>query len=254
MPGARIVLLLSVWLAIILGAGAGARAATFDSAGVPIAYDVEGTGPPVILIHGLYASADLNWHRPGMTKRLAGRYQVIALDLRGHGRSGKPSEEGACGRETAEDVVRLMDHLGIAKAHVVGYSLGGMITMRLLADHPDRVRSGTLAGMGWLPEGSRLQAVWGHMLGPQRASTPPACVRSMGALAVTESAVRGITVPVEVIVGDRDPVKRMYVAPLARVRPDWRVVEIDEAGHLTCIVKPAFHDAVARWLDTNARR
>src|SRR5437870_5088171 len=70
---------------------------TFDSKGVPISYTVEGHGEPVVLIHGLYASGDLNWRAPGVIKILATNYQVIALDVRGHAASGKPTQESDYG-------------------------------------------------------------------------------------------------------------------------------------------------------------
>ena len=117
--------------------------------GVPIQYSIEGKGEPVVLIHGLFASARINWRISGIIKALAKDYQVIAMDVRGHGGSGKPKEDEAYGVEMMEDVVRLLDHLNIQKAHVVGYSMGGMITMKLLTRHPDRVRSAILGGMGW---------------------------------------------------------------------------------------------------------
>src|ERR1035438_4357252 len=109
---------------------------TFDSEGVHIRYTVEGKGEPVVLIHGLYANAQMNWRGPGIIKALAKNYEVIALDVRGHGGSGKPKEEDAYGVEMAEDVIQLLDHLKIQKAHLVGYSMGGMITMKLLTRNP----------------------------------------------------------------------------------------------------------------------
>ena len=133
------------------------QAGDFDSDGVKIHYVVEGQGEPVILIHGLYASALTNWQFPGIMGELAKHYQVVALDCRGHGQSGKPTEEGAYGVKMVEDVVRLMDHLRIAKARVAGYSMGGMITMKLLTLHPERVSSAVVGGMGWLQDGSALQ-------------------------------------------------------------------------------------------------
>src|SRR5437763_4317028 len=129
---------------------------TFDSNGVAISYTVEGKGEPVVLIHGLYASAQVNWRAPGIIRILATNHQVIALDVRGHAASGKPGQESAYGVEMAEDIVRLLDHLKIQKAHLVGYSMGGMITMKVLTRHPDRVQSALLGGMGWLREGSPL--------------------------------------------------------------------------------------------------
>ena len=62
----------------------------FTSDGVKIHYLIEGKGEPVILIHGLYATATGNWQGPGIMPELAKNYQVIALDLRAHGQSGKP--------------------------------------------------------------------------------------------------------------------------------------------------------------------
>ncbi|HEX72751.1 MAG TPA: alpha/beta fold hydrolase, partial [Candidatus Hydrogenedentes bacterium] len=87
----------------------------FDSNGVRIHYTVEGAGDPVILVHGFAANADLNWRLPGVTKALAKEFRVIALDNRGHGLSDKPHDPQQYGAEMIEDVVRLMDHLGIEK-------------------------------------------------------------------------------------------------------------------------------------------
>jgi pimeloyl-ACP methyl ester carboxylesterase len=92
------------------------------------------------------------------------------------------------------------------------------------------------------------------MQGREGAGTPPACARSLGELALTEAELKGIRVPVVVIVGDRDPVKRLYVAPLQRARKDWTVIEIEDAGHLNCVVKAQFKEEIAEWLDKQARR
>src|SRR5262249_13806628 len=107
------------------------RPQTFDSKGVAIQYTVEGKGEPVVLIHGLYASAQINWRAPGVIRLLATNHLVIAMDVRGHAGSGKPEQENAYGVEMAEDVIRLLDHLKIEKAHLVGYSMGGMIAIKI---------------------------------------------------------------------------------------------------------------------------
>jgi pimeloyl-ACP methyl ester carboxylesterase len=221
---------------------------TFDANGVNLHYIVEGKGQPVVLIHGLYSSAKVNWQMPRIVGLLAKNYQVIALDLPGHGESDKPTSESAYGVEMVEDLVRLLDHLNIKKAHVIGYSMGGMIAMKFLAKHQDRVLSGIVGGMGWLREQSFLQSFWERMPERQGNITRPACAWSLGKLALTEQELRAIRVPVEVVVGDRDPVKRLYVAPLEQARKDWPVVEIKDAGHLNCIVKPQFKNAIADWL------
>lgn len=228
----------------------------FDSKGVKIHYLVAGQGEPVVLIHGLYSTAAINWQLPGTVRLLSESYQVIAPDVRGHGQSGKPDKESEYGVELVEDVVRLLDHLHIEKAHIVGYSMGGMITMKLAVLHPDRVRSIVLGGMGWLRDGSGLAGFWSHVpeRQQQRAETPNALLRTLGQLAITEDELKAIRLPVSVLVGDRDPVKAMYVVPLERVRPEWPVSEIDGAGHFLCIVKPQFKEELKRQLDRQAKQ
>jgi pimeloyl-ACP methyl ester carboxylesterase len=237
------------------GCGPGAadwpKVETFRSDGVKLAYFTQGKGEPVVLVHGWLSSAGVNWVLPGISGHRAKDHLVVALDVRGHGRSDKPAAADAYGPELVEDVARLMDHLKLGKAHVVGYSMGGIITAKFLAEHPDRALSGTLAGMGWLRPGSVEQAVFAANRDPKPVGL---CFKSLADLALTEDEVRAIRVPVRVIFGDRDPIQAGYTEPLARVRPDWRVVEVGDAGHLSCVVKPPFRDALAAWLAENARK
>jgi pimeloyl-ACP methyl ester carboxylesterase len=231
-----------------------AASLAFDAKGVKIHYLLAGHGEPVVLIHGLYSSAEVNWQRPGTLVALAKDYQVIALDLPGHGRSDKPERADAYGLEMVEDVVLLLDHLKIHKAHIVGYSMGGMVALKLIATHPDRVLSGTLGGMGWLREGGGLQRVWEHLSLGRSGGTPSVCVSSIGKLAVAEDVLKAVKVPVLVLVGDRDPVKKLYVAPLQAVRKDWPVVEIPGAGHLNCIFKQEFIEGIVHWLGQHRQK
>ena len=90
-----------------------------DVDGVKIHFTVEGEGEPVVLVHGLGANADFNWRSPGITAALAKKFRVIAIDVRGHGQSGKPHERKAYGVEMVKDVVRVLDELEIDKAHIV---------------------------------------------------------------------------------------------------------------------------------------
>jgi pimeloyl-ACP methyl ester carboxylesterase len=228
---------------------------TFDSNGVKIHYTVEGQGEPVVLIHGAYSSADTNWRLPGIIKSLAGRYQVIALDVRGHGHSDKPAREEDYGVEMAEDVVRLLDHLQIEKPHIVGYSMGGMIAMKVVTKHPDRARSLTLGGMGWFREGSRLQEFFERIPERERGrgSTPSVCLRSFGKLAVSEKELKAVSVPVAILIGDHDPCRRMYVGPLQQMRADWPVTVIDDAGHINCVAKKQFRDELEKVLAKHSR-
>jgi pimeloyl-ACP methyl ester carboxylesterase len=234
-------------MAPYLAAAAEPAAATFVAKGVKLRYITAGdNGSTVVLLHGLNANADLNWRLPGMIKTLAAEHRVVAIDFPGHGGSDKPEEDDAYGRQMSEDVALLLDHLKVDKAHIVGYSMGGMVALRFLADHPDRCLSSVLAGMGWLQEGSPLQQFWARVPDREGARTPAACPRGMAKLALSETELKAVKTPVTVIVGDGDPVKRLYVEPLQNVRNDWPVVEIADAGHFTCAFKPAFVDAVVR--------
>ncbi|MGH6943137.1 MAG: alpha/beta hydrolase, partial [Geminicoccaceae bacterium] len=125
------------------------RGRYFDSDGIRLHYTDEGQGAPVVLLHGLAVQSDLNWRRPGVIKALTHHFRVISLDLRGHGLSDKPHEVAAYGATMAQDVVRLLDHLGIARAHVAGYSLGGFLALKLAAVHQDRLIGAALMGAGW---------------------------------------------------------------------------------------------------------
>ena len=101
----------------------------FNSDGVEIAYEVEGGGKPVLLIHGFASSAQVNWRSTSWTKGLiAAGYQPISFDNRGHGASGKLYDPTAYSAPImGEEGRRLLDHLKIEKAHVIGYSMGARI-------------------------------------------------------------------------------------------------------------------------------
>jgi pimeloyl-ACP methyl ester carboxylesterase len=252
----RLSAMLGLAIAASLAAGGRAKAAeekpisdSFDAKGVRIHYVVQGQGDPVVLIHGLYSSAAINWQMPGIFADLAKNHRVVALDLPGHGGSDKPKDDAAYGAQMAEDVILLMDHLNIPKAHIVGYSLGGIVALRVIADHPDRVLSGVLGGMGWLREGSGLQKIWEDMRPREGGGVPPACVNGIAKLAVTKEALKAISVPMTVLVGDRDPVGELYAVPLQSVRKDWPVVKIKDAGHINCVMKQEFKDELVNWVN-----
>ena len=119
----------------------------FDSNGVQIHYIDQGEGEPVVLVHGFLVTYVGNWGAPGITEALlTAGYRVIALDCRGHGQSGKPHDPQQYGAEMGWDVIRLMDHLGLERAHIVGYSMGAMITAHLLVVAPERFLTATLGG------------------------------------------------------------------------------------------------------------
>jgi pimeloyl-ACP methyl ester carboxylesterase len=119
------------------------------SDGVKIHYLRAGErGSWVVLIHGYTGSAQGNWFLNGIAPALAEHHRVVAIDCRGHGRSEKPHDPSMYGPRMARDVLELMDRLGIARAHVHGYSMGGGIMSQLLARHPERFISAAFGGSG----------------------------------------------------------------------------------------------------------
>jgi pimeloyl-ACP methyl ester carboxylesterase len=121
----------------------------FDSDGVRIAYSDDGAGDPILLIHGFASSIRDNWIDPTWVGFLTGHgFRVIAIDNRGHGESEKLYDPKGYGATLmAEDARRLLDHLGIARADVMGYSMGARISAFLALAHPERVRSAVFAGL-----------------------------------------------------------------------------------------------------------
>lgn len=98
-----------------------------DSEGVPIHYHVEGMGPALVLQHG-FTQCLKDWYECGYVSALKAEFQLIMIDARGHGLSGKPHDAAAYAhRKRVGDVVAVLDALGIGKAHYWGYSMGGWI-------------------------------------------------------------------------------------------------------------------------------
>lgn len=257
----------------------------FDSDGVRIHYTVEGSGEPVLLIHGYSVNAVMNWGAPGIIKGLSDHYQVIALDNRGHGQSEKPHDPAAYGDKMVEDQIRLLDHLKIRKAHVVGYSMGGFITAALMTKHPDRVVTATLGGAGWnTPEEAEAQAGMltqladslekGNGIGPLIvALTPPgqqppgqdeiaatskmllsmndplalAAVARGGLPRVPEAKIRANKIPALALIGENDPLKA-GVDHLDGMMPNLKIVVVPGATHLTAFASPVFLESLKNFL------
>jgi pimeloyl-ACP methyl ester carboxylesterase len=115
-----------------------------DFGGIKIHYIDRGKGEPIVLLHG--GSSDLeSWVAPGVVANLAKDFRVIAFDARGAGKSSKPHDPKQYGRQQALDVPRLLDHLKIDRAHIVGFSLGGSTVAQLLTLHPERFLTATQA-------------------------------------------------------------------------------------------------------------
>ena len=123
---------------------------SFLSDGISIAYQVHGEGTPILCIHGFGSSGKVNWIDTGWVQTLneAG-YQAITFDNRGHGESRKLYDTKLYfAHDMANDAANLLDHLGIARSPVIGYSMGARIAAFLALNHPDKVAASVWGGMG----------------------------------------------------------------------------------------------------------
>ena len=124
---------------------------------VELRYVDEGSGTPVLLMHGFTSSLEM-WHRNGVFRALVDAgYRVVAYDARAHGKSSSFREPEKYGIEVVEDARRVLDHLNIAKAHIVGYSYGSRVANKFREVHPHRFLSVTIGGFGWAASTSRAQ-------------------------------------------------------------------------------------------------
>ncbi|MHA1727735.1 MAG: alpha/beta fold hydrolase [Promethearchaeota archaeon] len=118
----------------------------FENDGVKIYYEIEGSGPDLIIIHGFMVNMELDWKQFNWVNTLKEENRLIFVDCRGHGKSDKPKDPNQYGGKTIEDITKLMDFLSIKRANFLGYSRGSGITLQILLDHPDRVNSAVLGG------------------------------------------------------------------------------------------------------------
>ena len=204
----------------------------------------------------------------GVLPDLARDHREVALDLRGHGASDKPHQPRAYD-EIGLDVIRLLDHLGIERAHVVGYSLGGIIAVKLLTTHPQRFSSAVIGGAAYRrargEDADRASDAAAEEIeaGIYRAlivSTAPsdepppdqafilhrsreismssdvkahgALMRSRRALLVGDAEVAAIRVPALAVVGSADPALPRVLAMQKRW-PALEVLVVQGAAHPT---------------------
>jgi pimeloyl-ACP methyl ester carboxylesterase len=138
----RAIFAIGFLVASILPASAQAPATGYAPAGdTRLYYEVRGTGDPILLLHGGGGSVERSW--PKDYDVLGRDFMLIKLDSRGHGRSSDGAGPLTYGR-LAADVVRLLDHLNLPRAHVIGHSMGAITALHLLIDYPDRIRTATL--------------------------------------------------------------------------------------------------------------
>ncbi len=259
--------------------------AYFDSKGQQIHYTDEGEGTPVILVHGFAVNADINWRRPGVVKALAKDHRVITLDCRGHGLSAKPHEAVHYGKEMVDDIARLMDHLEIEKAHLVGYSMGGFITLKFTEQYPERLYSAIPCASGWdtlagesaelvkaivasIEKDGRFDPI-SHRLDPthhanafklaaanffiRSANDVDAVVnvfRGFGDFEVAEANLRKNAVPTRLIVGTKDGIRDMS-EKLDGVMTAHETYYVEGGDHITTILMPAFIRGIREFIAAN---
>ncbi len=119
--------------------------------GVKIWFEVEGEGPPLMLMHGTTGSSKA-WRRFSVVDALKDDYQLILVDARGHGKSDKPHDPSAYLPEPkAKDIKAILDELGIDSTHYLGYSMGGRIGFDVVTEQPSLFRSMIAGGAGPSP-------------------------------------------------------------------------------------------------------
>jgi pimeloyl-ACP methyl ester carboxylesterase len=248
---------------------------SFHNGAVEIAYLDEGEGNPIVLVHGFASSKNVNWVYPTWVSELRkdGR-RVIALDNRGHGDSAKlydPAQYAIA--EMAGDVVALMDHLDVACADIMGYSMGGRIAAHLALTAPQRMRSAIFGGIGMAmiegggpgenvalaleapslddvtdPVGRTFRAFADQTRSDRLALA--ACMRGSRGLMSKEDAGR-IGVPVLIAVGSTDEVAGSAAA-LGALVPGAEVLDIPNRDHMRAVGDKIYKAGVIDFLSRRA--
>lgn len=236
-----------------------------------IAWEEAGAGEPIVLVHGFASDRVQNWRAPGWYKTLteAGR-RVVALDCRGHGESDKPHDPESYGDRMVDDVVAVMEAAGLSRADVMGYSMGGMLTMGLMMHRPELVNRAVIAGVGetyFREAGIRRHAIadaltvadpgtlkdpvqrqfrlFAGQAGKDLAALA-ACMRKARAV-YSPDQLRSRTGPVLVVCGELD---NLTGSPdgLAAAFPQGRAVTVARRDHMTAVGDKAYKQAVLDFL------
>jgi pimeloyl-ACP methyl ester carboxylesterase len=239
---------------------------------IEISYLDEGDGDPVVLVHGFASTKEVNWVQPGWVSTLvkAGR-RAIALDNRGHGQSTKLYEPADYDTDKmVGDVCGLLDHLGLRRADVLGYSMGARICAFMAAHQPARVRSAILGGLGIrLVDGSvgLNDDIAGALEAPSLADVQDPTGRQFRAFAeqtqsdlkALAACLRGsrqtlpvadaqaIRLPVLVAVGAKDQLAGP-AQPLAALIPAARALDIPNRDHMLAVGDKVFKSGVLAFL------
>jgi pimeloyl-ACP methyl ester carboxylesterase len=247
---------------------------TFLSDGIELAYEIHGEGRPILLIHGFASSGRINWVNTGWVDALGkAGFQSIALDNRGHGASRKLYDPALYfAHDMADDAARLLDHLGLGRVPVIGYSMGARIGAYLCLRHPGRITCAVWGGMGinlvtGLEDSEEIIAALTaesleHVKGPtgrqfrifadhskaDRAALAACMISSREPM--PDADVRQIMTPVLVAVGEADDMAGDPRA-LAALLPHAEAFVIPKRNHMLATGDPRFKAAALDFLRRN---
>lgn len=216
--------------------------------GTPISYLTEGSGPPLLLLHGFVSSAK-SWWKIGAAQRLAETHSILAPDIRGHGESGRPTDPAYYGRTLLTDLTQLLDEEGVASADVIGFSMGAELSLAFAAFHSARVRSLTLSGSGWSPAGIVDEyRKWFDTLAAT-SDTPEALMALIDGVpeitGLPAETIAALPMPLAGIIGALDD-ERPYMERIREVRPDFRPVILPGLDHLGTWRSAAFPELLVK--------
>lgn len=233
---------------------------------VQMYYEVHGTGDPILFIHGGGGSVDRTWPKE-YSSDLSRDFMVIMADSRGQGSSTDGAGPITFGR-IASDALRLLDHLGIARAHVVGHSSGAIAALHLLVDFPDRVKTATLLAGAYHVDNYRPEAfadmkrelealLRGEKIDSRLSSRPPSVLKKFHAAwlagpAFTPRLLQTITRPTLIVSAGQD----VFFAPAiaeqmhAHIRGS-ELINYPEASHRVQVTNskeliPTIRDFIVR--------
>jgi pimeloyl-ACP methyl ester carboxylesterase len=212
-------------------------------------------GSWVVLIHGYTASANGNWFTNGVAQRLARSHRVVAIDCRNHGLSDKPTPRG---RGIARDVVELLDHLKIERAHLHGYSMGGSITAALMAQIPERIITASFGGSGVRETDPERAAQAAALDTPAPGGRGLARVGAAGRVPDGPSVdLTKIDFPVIAIIGEYDA-PNARTTRMTRELKDFKLTVLPGKNHLSAIsagsMPPEYIDTLEAFIESNDRR